>query len=109
MALPYNNLGSPPPLPNKAKKPTAKPAHPPYRIMIPAAIASLNRRNGSSIYAISKYIMATYMKLAKLTMIAVRIKRVIRELVEIGDLVQVKRSFKLSKEEKPAAAKGATK
>ena len=43
----------------KANK-SAVPAHPKYSEMITAAIKALKERNGSSLYAISKYVGATY-------------------------------------------------
>merc|ERR1712029_663210 len=43
-----------------AKKPKAKPTHPPTSAMIAAAIKALKERNGSSLAAIKKYIAATY-------------------------------------------------
>merc|ERR1719213_1379525 len=44
----------------KASKPKAPAAHPKYSVMIPAAIAALKERNGSSRQAILKYINANY-------------------------------------------------
>ena len=40
------------------KKPAVKPAHPPYAVMIAAAIKALKERGGSSRQAILKYILA---------------------------------------------------
>merc|ERR1712198_524959 len=48
------------PKPVKAKKKQAKPTHPPYGVMVVAAIKALKQRKGSSKRAILKYIQANY-------------------------------------------------
>merc|ERR1712198_546275 len=48
------------PKPAKAKKKQAKPTHPPYGVMVVAAIKALKQRKGSSKRAILKYIQANY-------------------------------------------------
>merc|ERR1712088_1201805 len=56
---PVNMVDTPKKAP-AAKKPKAKPTHPPTSAMIAAAIKALKERNGSSLAAIKKYIAATY-------------------------------------------------
>merc|ERR1712183_273106 len=56
---PVNMVDTPKKAP-AAKKPKAKPTHPPASAMIAAAIKALKERNGSSLAAIKKYIAATY-------------------------------------------------
>ncbi|XP_042861590.1 histone H1-delta-like [Penaeus japonicus] len=95
----------------KAKKPTPKPTHPKYSVMIAAALNSLKERNGSSRQAILKYILANY-KVGETTT-GVRLKLALRKGVAEGSLKQIKGtgaagSFKLAKAE-PAAATGAPK
>lgn len=103
----------------KAKKPAAKPTHPPVATMVPAAIAALKDRKGSSLPAIKKYIAATYkVDVAKL---APFIRRYLKKAVADGKLSQTKGSgasgsFKLAKPaavekkvKKPAAKKPAAK
>ena len=87
----------------KAKKPAAKPTHPPTASMVNAAIAALKDRKGSSLPAIKKYIAATYkVDAAKL---APFIRKYLKKAVADGKLAQTKGSgasgsFKLAK---PAA------
>ena len=96
----------------KAKKPAAKPTHPPVATMVVAAIGALKDRKGSSLPAIKKYIAATYkVDVAKL---APFIRRFLKKAVTDGKLAQVKGSgasgsFKLAKVEKPAKKKVAKK
>ncbi|XP_037790382.1 histone H1-delta-like [Penaeus monodon] len=95
----------------KAKKPTPKPTHPKYSVMIAAALNSLKERNGSSRQAILKYILANY-KVGETTT-GVRLKLALRKGVAEGSLKQIKGtgaagSFKLAKAE-PAAATGTPK
>ncbi|CAL4113637.1 unnamed protein product, partial [Meganyctiphanes norvegica] len=89
----------------KAKKPAAKPLHPPFAVMIVAAIKALKERGGSSRQAILKYIVANN-KIADADKAKVRAKLAIRKLLAAKKLVPVKGSFKLAKEEpKPKKAK----
>merc|ERR1712026_461987 len=87
----------------KAKKPAAKPTHPPVATMVVAAIGALKDRKGSSLPAIKKYIAATYkVDVAKL---APFIRRALKKGVEAKKLIKVKASYKLAKEEKKPKAK----
>lgn len=88
----------------KAKKPTDKPAHPTYAIMISAAIKDLKERGGSSRSAILKYIVANY-KIADAAKAQVSAKLAIRKMLAAEKIIQVKGSFKLPKEEKAAKPK----
>ena len=88
----------------KAKKPTEKPAHPTYAIMISAAIKDLKERGGSSRSAILKYIVANY-KIADAAKAQVSAKLAIRKMLAAEKIIQVKGSFKLPKEEKAAKPK----
>ena len=84
----------------KAKKPAAKPTHPPVAAMVTAAITALKDRKGSSLPAIKKYVAATYkVDVAKL---APFIRKFLKKAVADGKLAQVKGSgasgsFKLAK------------
>jgi len=95
----------------KAKKPAAKPTHPPVAAMVNAAITTLKDRKGSSLPAIKKYITATYK--VDVVKLAPFIRRFLKKAVEDGKLSQVKGSgasgsFKLAKaaavEKKPKKA-----
>ena len=89
----------------KAPKKTAvKPAHPPYAVMIGAAIKALKERGGSSRQAILKYILANN-KVADAAKAQVRVKLAIRKMLAAKTLLPVKGSFKLPKEEKVAKPK----
>ena len=90
------------------KKPAVKPAHPPYAVMIAAAIKALKERGGSSRQAILKYILANY-KIADAAKAQVRAKLAIRKMLEAKTIIPVKGSFKLPKEEKVAKPKKAAK
>lgn len=96
----------------KAKKPAAKPTHPPVAEMVNAAITTLKDRKGSSLAAIKKYVASTYkVDAAKL---APFIRRYLKKAVEDGKLTQVKGtgasgSFKLAKVEKAEKPKKAAK
>ena len=92
----------------KAKKPAVKPAHPPFQVMIAAAINALKERGGSSRKAILKYIVANY-KIADAAKAQVSIKLAVRKMLAAKKLVPVKGSFKLPKEEKVAKPKKAKK
>merc|ERR1712168_376405 len=92
----------------KAKKPAVKPAHPPYAVMIAAAITALKERGGSSRKAILKYIVANY-KVADAAKAQVRVKLAVRKLLAAKKVVQVKASFKLAKVEKVKKPKKAKK
>merc|ERR1719327_717043 len=72
-----------------AKKPKAKPTHPPTSAMIAAAI--------------KKYIAANYK--VDIVKIAPFIRKALKKGVESKKLVQVKASYKLAKEEKKPKAK----
>merc|ERR1712179_353467 len=85
--------------PAKAKKPAAKPLHPPYAVMIAAAIKALKERGGSSRKAILKYIVANY-KVADAAKAQVRVKLAVRKMLAAKKVIQVKASFKLAKVEK---------
>ena len=84
----------------KAKKPAAKPTHPPVAEMVNAAITTLKDRKGSSLSAIKKYVGTTYKVDA--VKLAPFIRRYLKKAVETGKLSQVKGtgasgSFKLAK------------
>merc|ERR1711913_263125 len=80
-----------------AKKPAAKPLHPPYAVMIASAIKALKERGGSSRQAILKYILANN-KIADADKAKVRAKLAIRKMLAAKKLIPVKGSFKLAKE-----------
>ena len=89
--------------PKVAKKPKAKPAHPPTSSMVVAAIKALKERGGSSLPAIKKYIAANYkVDVVKLSPF---IRKALKKGVEKKTLVQVKASYKLGKEDKPKKPK----
>merc|ERR1711988_1140580 len=99
---PVNMVDTPKKAP-AAKKPKAKPTHPPTSAMIAAAIKALKERNGSSLAAIKKYIAANYkVDIVKITPF---IRKALKKGVESKKLVQVKASYKLAKEEKKPKAK----
>merc|ERR1711942_70447 len=81
----------------KAKKPAKKAEHPPYAVMIAAAIKALKERGGSSRAAILKYVLANN-KIADAAKAQVRCKLAIRKMLAAKKLVPVKGSFKLAKE-----------
>merc|ERR1712242_336641 len=99
---PVNMVDTPKKAP-AAKKPKAKPTHPPTSAMIAAAIKALKERNGSSLAAIKKYIAANYK--VDIVKIAPFIRKALKKGVESKKLVQVKASYKLAKEEKKPKAK----
>ena len=87
----------------KAKKPAAKPTHPPVAAMVQAAVTALKDRKGSSLPAIKKYVAATYK--VDVVKLAPFIRRYLKKAVTDGKLAQVKGSgasgsFKLAKVEK---------
>merc|ERR1712059_132545 len=96
----------------KAKKPAAKPSHPPTSVMVEAAIKGLKERKGSSLISIKKYIATNY----KVDPVKNNhfIKKALASGVEKKTLLQAKGigaagSFKLAKVEvkpkkKPASA-----
>merc|ERR1712018_1047866 len=86
-----------------AKKPKAKPTHPPTSAMIAAAIKALKERNGSSLAAIKKYIAATYK--VDVVKLAPFIRKALKKGVEAKKLIKVKASYKLAKEAKKPKAK----
>merc|ERR1711942_491013 len=78
------------PAPAKAKAPKkkqAKPTHPPYSVMIIAAIKALKERSGSSKHNILKYIVANY-KVGDQA--SIRLNIALRKLGKAGKLKQVK-------------------
>lgn len=84
----------------KTKKPSSKSSHPRTSEMVTAAIAALRERGGSSIQAIKKYIVGTYMLDAEKQ--APFIKKYLKTAVEQGQVIQTKGkgasgSFKLAK------------
>ena len=87
----------------KAAKPKAKPTHPKTTVMIVDAVKGLDSHKGSSLQAIKKHIAAN--NKVDLVEIAPFIRKGIKSLVEEKVLVQVKGSFKMSKEEKPKKKK----
>ena len=87
----------------KAAKPKAKPTHPKTTVMIVDAVKGLDSHKGSSLQAIKKHIAAN--NKVDLLKIAPFIRKGIKSLVEEKVLVQVKGSFKMSKEEKPKKKK----
>merc|ERR1712087_987382 len=99
---PVNMVDTPKKAP-AAKKPKAKPAHPPTSAMVAAAIKALKERGGSSLPAIKKYIAANYkVDVVKLSPF---IRKALKKGVEKKTLVQVKASYKLGKVEKPKKPK----
>merc|ERR1711997_748199 len=99
---PVNMVDTPKKAP-AAKKPKAKPTHPPTSAMIAAAIRALKERNGSSLAAIKKYIAATYK--VDVVKLAPFIRKALKKGVESKKIIKVKASFKLAKEEKKPKAK----
>lgn len=95
-----------------AKKPKAKPTHPPTSEMVTNAIKSLKERGGSSLPAIKKYLAANYK--VDTEKLAPFIKKYLKGAVSGGTLIQTKGkgasgSFKLSKSAanvKPKAKSG---
>lgn len=82
-----------------AKRPVAKPNHPPTAQMVDSAIKTLKERGGSSLLAIKKYLAANYKVDAD--KLAPFIKKYLKSSVESGHLIQTKGkgasgSFKLS-------------
>merc|ERR1712025_382225 len=78
------------PAPAKAKAPKkkqAKPTHPPYSVMIIAAIKALKERGGSSKRSILKHIVANY-KVGDQA--SIRLNIALRKLGKSGKLKQVK-------------------
>merc|ERR1711915_1087099 len=75
------------PKPAKAKKKQAKPTHPPYGVMVVAAIKALKQRKGSSKRAILKYIQANY-KVGDQA--SLRLNIALRKLGKAGKLKLVK-------------------
>merc|ERR1712117_161473 len=100
-----------------AKKPKAKPTHPPTSAMIAAAIKALKERNGSSLAAIKKYIAATYkvdvVKLApfirKALKKGVKAKKVKKSPKKAAKKPAAKKAKTPKKAAKPAAKKPAAK
>merc|ERR1712026_527190 len=99
---PVNMVDTPKKAP-AAKKPKAKPTHPPTSAMIAAAIKALKERNGSSLQAIKKYIATNYK--CDVVKLAPFIRKALKKGVTDKKLVQVKASYKLAKEEKKPKAK----
>merc|ERR1712088_820114 len=99
---PVNMVDTPKKAP-AAKKPKAKPTHPPTSAMIAAAIKALKERNGSSLAAIKKNIAATYK--VDVVKLAPFIRKALKKGVEAKKLIKVKASYKLAKEEKKPKAK----
>ena len=83
----------------KAKKPTVKPAHPSYAVMIAAAINALKERDGSSRQVSLKYVLAYY-RVADIAYAQIRAKLAITKMLAAKTIVQVKGSFELIKEDK---------
>eukprot|EP00793_Prasinoderma_coloniale_P005887 PRCOL_00004361-RA len=76
-------------------------AHPPYAVMVRAAILALKERTGSSSPAIFKYISANYSGVDKKIM-----STQLKNMVAQGKLVKVKASFKCSEDfKKPGATR----
>merc|ERR1712193_427723 len=86
-----------------AKKPKAKPTHPPTSAMIAAAIKALNERNGSSLAAIKKYIAATYK--VDVVKLAPFIRKALKKGVEEKKPKAKKPKAKKPKAKKPKAKK----
>merc|ERR1712242_454202 len=99
---PVNMVDTPKKAP-AAKKPKAKPTHPPTSAMVAAAIKALKERNGSSLPAIKKYIAANYK--VDVVKLAPFIRKALKKGVESKKIIKVKASFKLAKEEKKPKAK----
>ena len=94
------------PKPAAAKK-VAKPAkpsvHPPVATMVPAAIAALKDKKGSSLSAIKKYIQSNY-KGIDMDRLAIFIRRFLKKAVTDQTVVQTKGTYKVPKEDKPKKA-----
>merc|ERR1712029_782899 len=86
-----------------AKKPKAKPTHPPTSAMIAAAIKALKERNGSSLAAMKKYIAATYK--VDVVKLAPFIRKALKKGVEAKKLKAKKPKAKKPKAKKPKAKK----
>lgn len=71
-----------------AKKPAAKPTHPPTSEMVNKAIENLKERGGSSLIAIKKYLATTYKVDAN--KVAPFIKKYVKGAVASGKLIQTK-------------------
>ncbi|PWA66683.1 histone H1 [Artemisia annua] len=84
---------------SKAKKSLALRKHPPYLEMVSDAIVTLKERNGSSQYAIRKFIEEKHKDLLPVNFKKMLLNQ-LRKLVASGKLVKVKASYKL-----PSAAK----
>merc|ERR1712242_235284 len=99
---PVNMVDTPKKAP-AAKKPKAKPTHPPTSAMIAAAIKALKERNGSSLAAIKKYIAATYK--VDVVKLAPFIRKALKKGVEDKKLKAKKPKAKNPKAKKPKAKK----
>merc|ERR1712242_58349 len=99
---PVNMVDTPKKAP-AAKKPKAKPTHPPTSAMIAAAIKALKERNGSSLAAIKKYIAATY------KVDVVKLAPFIRKALKKGAKAKKLKAKKVKKSPKKAAKKPAAK
>lgn len=89
----------------KPKKPRAAPSHPPYNEMVVKAITAMKERGGSSRQKIIKHIGSNY-KVGE--GFETHVKLALKRGVSKGVLIQTKGtgasgSFKLAKQEKPAA------
>ena len=107
------NAATPKPAARKATQKPAKPSvHPPVAAMVPAALAALKDRKGSSLQAIKKYIQANY-KGIDMDRLAPFIRRFLKKAVDDKNVVQTKGTYKAGakpkadkpKEKKPAAKK----
>merc|ERR1712242_596934 len=104
---PVNMVDTPKKAP-AAKKPKAKPTHPPTSAMIAAAIKALKERNGSSLAAIKKYIAATYK--VDVVKLAPFIRKALKKGVEAKKPKAKKpKAKKVKKSPKKAAKKPAAK
>jgi hypothetical protein len=88
----------------KAKKPKSKDGSIPYRKYIIEAIRELKERTGSSIPAISKYILEHH-KEVKLAALTVQLRVQLKRMVQEGLLKKVKASFLLTDKAKKGPKK----
>ncbi|CAB3381235.1 Hypothetical predicted protein [Cloeon dipterum] len=97
-----------PPAAAGGSRPISAPKHPKTSVMVEEALTALDRRGGSSLYAIKGFILERYT--LDMQRFASRICKFLREEVQAGRIVQMKGtgangSFKLARKKKAAVAK----
>ncbi|XP_031259532.1 histone H1-like [Pistacia vera] len=103
-SLPHQHHHAPPPPPPTSAiiaNPTPpflnhNNSHPPYTEMISSAITALKEKDGSSMRAIAKYIEKVYVNSLPLNHPAL-LSHHLKRLKNIGQLVMVKKSYKLAR------------